>query len=141
MLHAGCHVVTAFTVHLQSAIQYAKLEDVESFVARDASGAFGLLARHERMMTALGFGLARIRTTSGVRRYVALPGGLAHFADGELYVCTRRFVLGDDYRTVSAAVEQTLRAEERALTSLKQSVDRLEHEMVRRLWRLSWQEA
>jgi F-type H+-transporting ATPase subunit epsilon len=132
--------VTAFTLHLQSATQYVKLDDVESFVARDASGAFGLMARHERMMTALGFGLARVRTTGGAWRYVALPGGLAYFADGELYVCTRRFVLGDDYRTVSEAVEQTLRAEETALASLKQSVNRLEHEMMRRLWRLNWQE-
>ena len=141
MLHAGGDGVTAFTVHLQSGTQYAKLDDVESFVARDASGAFGLLARHERMMTALGFGLARIRTTAGAWRYVALPGGLAYFVDGELYVCTRRFVLGDDYRTVSAAVEETLRAEEQALMSLKQSVNRLEHEMMRRLWRMNWQEA
>ena len=132
--------MTAFTLHLQSGTQYAKLEDVESFVARDASGAFGLMARHERMMTALGFGMARLRSAAGAWRYVALPGGLAYFADGELYVCTRRFVLGDDYRTVSEAVEQTLRAEETALTSLKQSVNRLENEMMRRLWRLNWQE-
>ena len=133
--------MTAFTLHLQSATQYVKLDDVESFVARDASGAFGLLARHERMMTALGFGLARLRSTAGAWSYVALPGGLAYFVDGELYVCARRFVLGDDYRTVSGAVEQTLLAEERALMNLKQSVNRLEHEMMRRLWRLSWREA
>jgi F-type H+-transporting ATPase subunit epsilon len=133
--------VTAFTLHLQSATQYVKLDDVESFIARDASGAFGLLARHERMMTALGFGLARIRSTAGPWHYVALPGGVAYFVDGELYVCTRRFVLGDDYRTVSAAVGQSLLAEEQALESLKQSVNRLEHEMMRRLWRLNWREA
>jgi F-type H+-transporting ATPase subunit epsilon len=132
--------VTAFTLHLQSATQYVKLDDVESFVARDASGAFGLLARHERMMTALAFGLARFRTTAGVWHYVALPGGLAYFADGELYVCARRYVLGDDYRTVAGAVEETLRAEERTLSSLKTSVNRLEHEMMRRLWRLNWRE-
>lgn len=132
--------MTAFVLHLQSTTQYVKLDDVESFVARDASGAFGLRARHERMMTMLGFGLARIRGAAGAWRYVALPGGLAYFADGELYVCTRRFVLGDDYRTVSAAVEQTLLAEETALGSLKQSVNRLEHEMMRRLWRLNWRE-
>jgi len=133
--------VTAFVLHLQSATQYVKLDDVESFIARDASGAFGLLARHERMMTALGFGMARLRTAAGAWRYVALPGGLAYFADGELYVCTRRFVLGDDYRTVSAAVGETLLAEEQALMSLKQSVNRLEHEMMRRLWRLDWRGA
>jgi F-type H+-transporting ATPase subunit epsilon len=132
--------VTAFALRLQSATQYVRMDDVESFVARDASGAFGLLARHERMMTVLGFGLARLRSTGGAWHYVALPGGLAYFADGELFVCTRRFVLGDDYRTVSAAVGETLLAEEQALHSLKQSVNRLEHEMMRRLWRLNWRE-
>jgi len=128
--------VSGFTLHLQSATQYERIEDVESFVARDASGAFGLLARAERMMTVLGYGLARLRTTRGGWRYVALPGGLAYFVDGGLYVSTRRFLLGDDYRTVAAAVDSTLQAEDDALKSLKESVVRLEREMVRRLWRL-----
>jgi len=128
--------VSGFTLHLQSATQYERIEDVESFVARDASGAFGLLARAERMMTVLGYGLARLRTAGGGWRYVALPGGLAYFVDGELYVSTRRYLLGDDYRTVAAAVDSTLQAEDDALKSLKESVVRLEREMVRRLWRL-----
>jgi len=132
--------MTPFTLHLQSATQTVRMDDVESFTAKDASGAFGLLARHERTMTVLGLGLARVRSAGGSWHYVALPGGLAYFTDGALFVCTRRFVLGDDYRTVSAAVAQTLLAEEQTLKSLKQSVNRLEREMMRRLWRLSWRE-
>jgi F-type H+-transporting ATPase subunit epsilon len=128
--------VSGFTMHLQSATQYERIDGVESFVARDASGAFGLLARAERMMTVLGYGLARLRTAGGDWRYLALPGGLAYFVDGELYVSTRRYLLGDDYRTVAAAVDSTLQAEDDALKSLKESVVRLEREMVRRLWRL-----
>jgi len=133
--------VTAFTLHLQSATQYARVEGVESFVARDASGAFGVLARHERMMTVVGYGLARFRTAEGDSHYLALPGGLAYFVDGELFLSTRRCVLGDDFRTVAAAVDSTLMAEESALRSLKQSVARLEREIVRRLWRLGGGEA
>jgi len=128
--------MTAYTLHLQSATQYDRRDDVERFVARDASGSFGLLARHERMMTVLGFGLARFCTAQEAWHYVALPGAVAYFVDGALYVSTRRYVLGDDYRAVAAAVGETLLAEERALTSLKTSVNRLEHEMMRRLWRL-----
>ena len=133
--------MTAFTLHLQSATQYARVEGVESFVARDASGAFGVLARHERMMTVVGYGLARFRTAEGDSHYLALPGGLAYFVDGELFLSTRRYVLGDDFRTVAAAVDSTLMAEESALRSLKQSVARLEREIVRRLWRLGGGEA
>jgi F-type H+-transporting ATPase subunit epsilon len=133
--------MSGFTLHLQSATQYARLEEVESFTARDASGAFGIMAHHERMMTALAYGMARLRMADGARRYVALPGGLAYFVDGELYVSTRRFVLGDDYGAVAAAVERTLLAEDQALRSLKESVARLEREMVRRLWHLGRGEA
>jgi F-type H+-transporting ATPase subunit epsilon len=132
--------MNAFPLHLQSATQYERRDDVHSFVAADDSGSFGLLARHERMMTVLGFGLARFRTADGAWHYVALPGGLAYFADGELFVCTRRYVLGEDYRRVAAAVEETLRAEERALGTLRLSVVRLEREMMRRLLRLGERE-
>jgi hypothetical protein len=38
-------------------------------------------------------------------------------------------------------VRETLLAEEQSLKSLKQSVNRLEREMMRRLWRLSWRES
>ena len=37
---------------------------------------------------------------------------------------------------MAAAVDSTLQAEDDALKSLKESVVRLEREMVRRLWRL-----
>ena len=133
--------MTTFTLHLQSATQYTRVEGVESFVARDASGAFGVLARHERMMTVLGYGLARFRTAEGDWHYLALPGGLAYFVDGELLLSARRYVLGDDFRTVAAAVDSTLMAEDSALRSLKENVTRLEREIVRRLWRLGGREA
>lgn len=128
--------MSGFTLHLQSATQYARVDGVEGFVARDATGAFGLLARAERMMTVLGYGLARFRTADGVWHFLALPGGLAYFVDGELYLSTRRYVLGEDFRTVAAAIDSTLQAEDSALRSLRESVTRLEREMVRRLWRL-----
>lgn len=133
--------MSGFTLHLQSATQYARLEGVRSFVARDASGAFGVMARHERMMTALAYGMARLRPQDGPWRYVALPGGIAYVVDGELYVSTRRFVLGEDFDAVAAAVERTLQAEDAALRSLKESVARLEREMVRRLWSIGGSEA
>jgi len=100
--------VTTFTLHLQSATQYTRVEGVESFVARDASGAFGVLARHERMMTVLGYGLARFRTAEGDWHYLALPGGLAYFVDGELLLSARRYVLGADFPTVAPAATGSL---------------------------------
>lgn len=48
-------------MHLQSATQYERVDDVTSFVGEDGSGSFGILAGHARAMTLLSFGLARFR--------------------------------------------------------------------------------
>jgi len=57
VLHARRHdegaAVSTFTLHLRDASQYERIEGVESFVGRDESGSFGILAGHARMMTAL----------------------------------------------------------------------------------------
>lgn len=125
-----------FVLHLQSATQYERVDDVESFVGEDASGSFGVLAGHERMMTALAFGLARYHSAGEGWRYLALPGAILYFVDNQLYINTRRFVCGEDYETVSATLNRELRLEEESLQSLKESLRRLEDEMFKRLWKL-----
>ena len=52
--------MNTFVLHLQSATQNERIEKVESFVGRDASGSFGILAGHAPFMTSLVFGMARI---------------------------------------------------------------------------------
>ena len=126
----------AFVLHLQSATQYERVNDVESFVGEDASGSFGILAGHARMMTSLAFGLARYRSAGGNWRYMALPGAIVYFLDNQLYINTRRYVRGEDYETVSATLNHELRLEEENLESLKENLDRLEDEMFKRLWKL-----
>jgi len=131
----------AFALELSSATQSTRREDVVSFVGRDASGAFGLLAHHERMLTVLEFGMARFRTVDEHWHHVALPGAVLYFVDGTLRLATRRYVMSDDYRVVAEAIEHTLRVEERALRGLRQSVGRLDREVLRRLWQLQNLEA
>ena len=126
----------AFVLHLQSATQYEHVDDVESFVGEDASGSFGILAGHARMMTSLAFGLARYRSVGGNWRYMALPGAIVYFLDNQLYINTRRYVRGEDYETVSATLNHELRLEEENLQSLKENLGRLEDEMFKRLWKL-----
>jgi F-type H+-transporting ATPase subunit epsilon len=134
-------MAAAFSLHLESASRSERIDDVVSFIGNDASGAFGLLAHHARLLTVLEFGMARFRTTDDRWHYVALPGAVAYFVDNALHLATRRYVLSDDYRVVADAVENTLRAEERTLRGLRQSVGRLDREILRRLWRLQEREA
>lgn len=128
--------MNAFTLHLQGAMQYERIEGVTSFVGRDASGSFGILAGHQRLVTSLSFGLARFRTADGNWQFLAMPGAVLYFVANELFVSTRRYVRDEDYTRVTHVLEEQLRVEEAGLQSIKDSLRRLEEEMFKRLWRL-----
>jgi F-type H+-transporting ATPase subunit epsilon len=127
--------VNQFVVHLQSATQYERIDRAVSFVGRDASGRFGILAHHHRMMTSLLFGLSQVRTDDGRNRFIALPGALLYFVNNELFLATRRYLCDDDYGRLTLALDDQLRAEETALHDMKDSVRRLEEEMFKRVWK------
>ena len=88
--HEGDPFMNTFILHLQSATQYERIENVASFVGEDDSGSFGVLAGHARMMTSLVFGLARFRTPGADWEFLALPGALLYFVDNQLHINTRR---------------------------------------------------
>lgn len=126
--------MTAFTLTLLDATQTQRIEGVTSFVGEDASGSFGILPGHARLMTVLVFGLARFRTTAGDWRYLALPGALLSFSDDELSIGTRRFLIDDDYARISAALQQQLLTEEQTLDDIRTSLHRMEEQLFRRMW-------
>jgi F-type H+-transporting ATPase subunit epsilon len=128
--------VNTFPMHLESTTQYDRVENVISFIGEDDSGSFGVLPGHARMMTLLRFGLARFRVLDEDWEYLALPGALAYFLEGELHLSTRHYLRGKDYDKISTALEQELLVEEDNLQVVKQSLHRLEEEMFKRLWKL-----
>jgi F-type H+-transporting ATPase subunit epsilon len=125
--------MNSFVLHLESATQYERVDGVTSFVGEDGSGGFGVLANHARMMTLLTFGLARFRVGEGSWEFLAVPGALVYFLDNQLFLNTRRYLRGDDYEAVRAALRKQFRAEEQELHAMKQSLQRLEEEMFKRL--------
>jgi len=137
MLHArriaGDIAVTYFNMHLQSAAQYELIEAVVSFVGEDGSGSFGIQAGHGRFMASLNFGLARYRCGDQPWQYLALPGALLYFVDNQLYLNTRRYVRDSDYARINAALREQLHREEAGLQRIKESLRRMEEEMLKRL--------
>jgi len=126
----------AFTLQLQDATRTRRIEGVSSFVGEDASGSFGILAGHARLMTSLVLGLARFHVGDAPWQYLALPGALLYFKDDLLTLNTRHFLLDDDYSRISDALQQQLLAEEEELHAMKSSLHSMEEEVLRRLWRL-----
>ena len=130
-----------FELLLQDATHAQHIPGVTAFVGEDASGSFGILAGHARLMTSLSVGLARFRDAHGAWHYLAQPGALLYFHDDQLTLSTRHFLLDDDYAAISAALQQQLLVEEEQLHTTKASLHRMEEEVLRRMWRLGRAEA
>ena len=128
--------MNTFTLNLFAADRCERIEGVTSFVGEDKSGSFGLLAQHDRFMTALTFGLARLLLADGSREYLALPGGLLYFIDNELRISTRRYLRDTNAEDLAQALSREMLEEEQALNETRHKLHRLEAEMLRRLAQL-----
>lgn len=128
--------MNSFTVHLFAADRYERIDGIASFVGEDKSGSFGLQARHDRFMTVLTFGLARLLSVDGSQEYLGFPGGLLYFIGNELRVSTRRYLRDTDVERITRALTRELLDEEQALQQTRRKLHRLEAEMLKRLARL-----
>lgn len=128
--------MNVFKLHLFATDRHELIEGVASFTGEDGSGGFGVQARHERFMTTLTFGLARLLLADGRREYLGLPGGLLYFVDNELRISTRRYLRGTDAAAIAGALARELLEEEQALEQTRRKLHRLEAEMVRHVAQL-----
>jgi len=131
--------VSGFTLHLCGASAYQRVEGIDVFVGADASGSFGILPGHEPLVTTLRFGLARFRPKNGAWRHLAVPGAVLRYADGELHLATRRYLVDDDPARIAVALQEVLLDEEAALADVREGLKRMEEAMLRRLWELKRQ--
>lgn len=127
----------SFSLILQDATHNQQIDGVTSFVGEDSSGSFGILAGHARMITALVIGLARFQVAEGDWQYLALPGAILYFHDDLLTLSTRHYLLDSDYNRISQALQEQLLAEVEQLQAMKTSLQRMEEEVLKRLWELS----
>ena len=128
-----------FTLVLSSSTRSERVSEVLSFVGEDASGSFGILAGHGRMMTILAPGLARFRGVDQNWRYLACPGAVLYFYNDSLSISTRRYLLDDDYERIADALERQLLEEENQLRTMKESLRHMEEQVLKRMWEMSRQ--
>jgi len=125
--------MNSFRIMLRDNSRSETIDGVASFVAEDASGSFGLLAGHARLMTSLVFGLARFRTRTGPWQYLAMPGAILLFEDNVLSLNTRRYLLGGNYEAMSSALVEKLALEERSLNEMKRTLHQIETHVLKQM--------
>jgi len=126
----------SFNFLIQDTSHTEHFEGVSSFVGEDDSGSFGILPNHARMMTSLVMGLSRFRIGEQNWQYIATPGALIYFYGNQLTLSTRHFFIDDDYMRISTSLQEQLLKEESQLHTQKQSLRRMEEEVLKRLWEM-----
>lgn len=121
------------TLQFRHATGSERFDNVTSFVGEDASGSFGILPGHSRMMTALSAGLARFRVGESEWHYLALPGGILSGGGDHFTICTRRYLHDTELGRMGTVLAELQRADRDALSGIRESLQRLEEEMLHRL--------
>lgn len=151
MLYARLHadsvmsenISTEFVLNLFAATRQQRINGVTSFVGKDASGFFGIQARHASFMTTLVFGLAKFRIAKNPWQYLAMPGAVLYFKNNELTLSTRHFLLDADLERITATLQTRIASQQENLRVDRESPGRMELAMLRRLMALkrktAWQ--
>ena len=131
--------MNTFIMYLQCSTGEEEIHNVISFQGEDISGRFGLLANHQRMATSLIFGICHFCAADRALEYLALPGGALYFNNNQLFISTNFYIRSSDYHSVENALDQELRIKEKSISSIKESLYRLDEEIFKRLLELGRQ--
>lgn len=128
--------MSEFVLTVFDASHEQRITGVSLFVGEDTSGCFGIAANHARFMTTLVFGLARLRLVTDEWHYLALPEAVLYFNANELSLSTRHFLIDTNLERITASLEQELLVEENKLRATRESLQRMEQAMLKRLLHL-----
>jgi F-type H+-transporting ATPase subunit epsilon len=129
----------SYTLQLLDSRRNVHIERVTSFVGEDASGSFGILPNHARVMTVLVFGLAKFRCGEQRWQYLAMPGALLYFADNILNLVCRHYLIDENYDRISRLLIEELLAEEEQLREVRKSLKHMEEALLKRMWEMGRQ--
>ena len=110
--------------------------EIVHFQAPGVDGSFGVLARHQPMLSALGIGRVGFREADGTERVLALGGGFADVSGDGATILAEAAEFGDEID-----VERARAARDRARDRLNDrppdvDADRAQAALTRALWRL-----
>jgi F-type H+-transporting ATPase subunit epsilon len=137
--HEGGQKLNSYILQLFDSRKKRQIDGVTSFVGEDASGSFGILPDHARMMTVLVFGLARFRCGEQVWQYVAMSGALLYFADNTLNLVCQHYLIDEDYNRISKRLIEELIVEEEQLREVRKSLKHMEKALLKRMWQMGRQ--
>lgn len=133
---AGESGVNTFTLNVFQSVGSETIAELVLLSGEDASGRFGIQARHANFMTVLSSGLVKLTFTDQHTEFLAVPGGLLHVQESVATLHTRRCWRGVDAAQMDSLLRQDLEAASRSLHNIKSNLAQIEDTMLRRLMQL-----
>jgi F-type H+-transporting ATPase subunit epsilon len=112
-----------------------EVDDVVALQAEDASGSFGILARHADFLTVLATSVLSWRLADGRTRCCAVHGGILTVRAGTVRVATREAVLADELDQLASAALARFRERDAAANAAQTQALGVEFQAVRALLR------
>ena len=110
--------------------------EIEHFQAPGVDGSFGVLARHQPMLAALGTGCVNFREAGGDERMLVISGGFANVSGDGATVLAETAEFGDEVDVERAQASRD-RAQERLDNRTPEvDVERAHAALARAIWRL-----
>lgn len=128
--------MNTFSLHLHGVTQYEHLPNVISFIGEDASGKFGIMAKHCRMLSSIKFGLSTLYYADNRVEYLALAGGIVYFLDNSLYIGTRQYYRSHNYEEIVTVLNKQLHAEAETIRDINETLRRFDEMVLRHLWEM-----
>lgn len=125
--------MNTFALILSDSFRTQQFDNVVQFIGSDGSGAFGVKARHRKMVAVLRYGLARFLNDDGKWYYLALPSGVLRFSDNALTLATTRYFLGEERSSIVNQLSSEMAREDSDVHTARATLAQIEKELVRRL--------
>lgn len=122
-----------FSLLLQDAAQQWQSDNILSFIGRDTSGSFGIMARHATFVTCLEPGIARFRDGDGKWTYLAQPGSVLVFRENQLRLSTSQFILSEEHGLLVQKMETLWRSIYQNMNTSKRVTTQMDHALARKL--------
>jgi F-type H+-transporting ATPase subunit epsilon len=124
----------SFELQLLSNHGTQRFATVTRFIGADENGSFGILAGHGPIVVLLRYGLARFALTdSNDWQFLAIPGGVLQFSDGQLTITALRYFVGMQREEIYACLEAEINRDNSELRAAHTTLTEIERSLLHKL--------
>lgn len=123
----------AYSCQLIAPAKIVQLQNIRSFIGRDQSGSFAILAGRRDFLTVLEYGVCTINDVEDRPCYFGLAGGVLSFKYGKLNIVTSFFIQSYKLQELDRIFKNAIAKEQTRIEKISGHIRKLDNELIRRI--------